>query len=116
MMDAEYQACGAGAREGMSLQKALGQMALLSSDFSLGGPVIIRCDNKAALSLCKDCKEGQRVEHIDVVHHFTRDHVASGELSFVHGKSEDNVSDCLTEALSRPLLEKGLEGLEMTST
>jgi hypothetical protein len=71
-MDAEYQACGAAAREGMSLRKALGEMALLSPDFLLGGPVIIWCDNKAALSLCKDRKEGRRVEHIDVIHHFAR--------------------------------------------
>jgi hypothetical protein len=92
-MDAEYQACGAAAREGMSLRKALGEMALLSSDFLLGGRVIRRCDSKAALSLCKDCKEGQRVKHIDVIHHFARDHVASGELSFVYCKSEENVSD-----------------------
>jgi hypothetical protein len=41
-MDAEYQACGAAAPEGMSLRKALGEMALLSSDFLLGGRVIIR--------------------------------------------------------------------------
>jgi hypothetical protein len=104
------------AREGMPLRKALGEMALLSSDFSLGGPVIIRCDNKAALSLCKDRKERQRVKHIDVVHPFARDDVASGELPFVDCKSEDNVGNCLTEGLSRPLFEKGLEGLGMIST
>jgi hypothetical protein len=112
-MDAEYQACGAAAREGMSLRKALREMAFLSTDFLLSGPVIIRCDNKAALSLCKDRKEGQRVKHIDVIHHFARDHVASGELSFVYCKSEENVSDCLTKALSKPLFEKGLEGMGM---
>jgi hypothetical protein len=115
-MDAEYQACGAAAREGMSLRKALGEMALLSWDFFLGGLVIIKCDNKAALSLCKDRKEGQQVKHVDVIHHFARDHVASGELSFVYCKSVENVSDCLTKVLSRPLFEKGLEGLGMIST
>jgi hypothetical protein len=117
-MDAEHQACGAAAREGMSLQKALGKMATLSSDFALGGPVIARCDNniKAALSLCKDRKEEQRGKHIDVIHRFARDHVASGEVSFVCCKSKDNVSDCLTQAWSRPLFEKDLEGLGMIST
>jgi hypothetical protein len=88
-------------------------MALLSSDFPLGEPVVIRCDNGAALSLCKDRKEGQRVKHIGMIYHFARDHVASGELSFVYGKSEDNVSDRLTQALTRPLFEKGLEGVGM---
>jgi hypothetical protein len=95
-MDAEYQACRAAAGEGLSLGKAAGEIALLSSDFPLRGPVAIRCDNKLALSLCKDRKEGQRVKNINVIHHFARDHVASGELSFVYGKSDENVSDCLT--------------------
>jgi hypothetical protein len=115
-MDAEYQACGAAAREGMSLRKALREMALLSADFLLSGPVTIRCDNKAALSLCKERKEGQRVRHIDVIHQFARDRVASWELSIVYCKSAENVKDCFTKALSRPLFERGLEGLGMVST
>jgi hypothetical protein len=97
-----YQACGAAAREDMSSPKALGEMALLSSDFLLGGPVITRWNNKAALSFCKNRKEGQRVQHIDVIHHFARDYVTSGELSFDYCKFEDHmhVSDCFTKALS----------------
>jgi hypothetical protein len=57
--------------------------------------------------------EGKRVKHIDIIHHFARNHVASGELSFVYCKSEDNVSDCLAKALPRSLIEKGLAGLGM---
>jgi hypothetical protein len=53
-MEAEYQACGAAAREGLSLGKAFGELALLSPDFPMGGPVVVGCDNKAALALCKD--------------------------------------------------------------
>jgi hypothetical protein len=56
--DAGYRACVAAAREGMSLRKALGEMALLSADSLFGGPVQIRCDNSAASSLCKDRQEG----------------------------------------------------------
>jgi hypothetical protein len=44
-MAVEYQACGLAAREGFSLGKALGEMALLSSDFILDGPVETRCDH-----------------------------------------------------------------------
>jgi hypothetical protein len=81
-MDVEYQACGAAAWEGMSLRKVLGEMALLSSGSLLGRPVVTRCDNKAALSLCKDRKEGQGAKHNDVIHHFARDawRVGSGPL------------------------------------
>ena len=112
-MDAEYQACGAVAREGLSVLKALDELALLCADFPIVGPLSIYCDNKAAISLCKDRKEGQRVKHIDIIHHFARDHVASGELQFVYCKSADNVSDCLTKALARPVFEVCLVGLGM---
>jgi hypothetical protein len=55
----------------------------------------------------------QRIKHIDIINHFVRGHVASWEFAFVHCKSENNVSDCLTKALPRLLFEKGLEGLGM---
>jgi Reverse transcriptase (RNA-dependent DNA polymerase) len=112
-MDAEYQACGAVAREGLSLIKALDELALLCSDFPITGPLQIFCDNKAAISLCADRKEGQRVKHIDIIHHFARDHVNSGELQFLYCKSEDNVSDCLTKALAKPAFDVCLVGLGM---
>jgi hypothetical protein len=112
-MDAEYQACGAVAREGLSVLKAFDELALLSSDFPIVGPLTVLCDNKAAISLCKDRKEGQRVKHIDIIHHFARDHVKSGELQFLYCRSADNVSDCLTKALPRPAFEVCLVGLGM---
>jgi hypothetical protein len=56
-VDTKYQACGAAPWEGHYLCKALGEMALLSSDFPLGASMVVRCDNKAALSLCQDHKE-----------------------------------------------------------
>jgi hypothetical protein len=73
----------------------------------------VYCDNQAALPLCKDQKETKRVKHIDMIHHFAPDHVANGELMLMYCKSEDNVSDCLTKALPRPLLQVGLVGLGM---
>lgn len=112
-MDAEYQACGAMAREGLSLLKAFKEIALLCDDFPIVGPLSIFCDNKAAITLCKDRKEGQRVKHIDIIHHFARDHVNSGELQFLYCRSADNVSDCLTKALPRPAFEVCLVGLGM---
>jgi hypothetical protein len=84
-------------------------------DFRLPGPISVACDNTASLALCKNCKEGQRSKHIDVMHHFARDHVMTGELDFVYCKSENKISDCLIKALSRPLFEKGLCGLGMVS-
>ena len=112
-MDAEYQACGAVAREALSLIKQLNELAHLSNDFPIKGPLTVLCDNKAALTLCNERKEGQRVKHIDIIHHFARDHVVSGELKFAYCRSADNVSDCLTKALTRRAFEANLRGLGM---
>jgi hypothetical protein len=110
-MEAEYQACGSVAREALSLIKQFNEFAHLSNDFPVRGPLTILCDNQAAIALCQDRKEGQRVKHIDIVHHFARDRVASGELHFAYCKSADNCSDCLTKALPRKEFEANLEGL-----
>jgi hypothetical protein len=111
-MDAEYQTCGAAAREALSFRKLLREFVLLSNALRLEGALHVYCDNKAALSLCKDRKETKRVKHFDMMHHLARDHVASGELMFLFCKSED-VSDCLTKARTRPLLQVGLVVLGM---
>jgi hypothetical protein len=64
----------------LPLIKELGELASLPVDFQLVGPVTVGCDNKAALSLIKDRTEGQPVKHIDIIHHFARDNVASSRL------------------------------------
>jgi hypothetical protein len=110
-IEAEYQACGAVAREGLSFRKLLRECDVFCEALKLSGPLMIHCDNKAVLSLCSDRKETKRATHIDVVHHFARDHVASGELFFRHVKSDNNIADCLTKALPRPLFQAGLIGL-----
>ena len=112
-MEAEYQACGSVAREALSLIKQLEELQHLSCDFPIKGPLTVLCDNKAALTLCNERKEGQRVKHIDTIHHFARDHVVSGELKFDYCRSADNVSDCLTKALPRSAFESNLRGLGM---
>jgi hypothetical protein len=79
-----------------------------------GEACVLKCDNKAAVPLCSDRKETKRSKNIDIVHHFVRDRVASGELKFVFCKSEENDADCLTKALPRPLFEAWLRGLGMS--
>jgi hypothetical protein len=115
-MDAEYQACGAATsltREALSLLKLLREFASLCRVLWPEKASVILCDKKAAVSLCSDRKKTKRAKHIDIVHHFARDHVATGNVKFVYCKAEDNVSDCLTKALSRFLFESGMDGLRM---
>jgi hypothetical protein len=97
-MDAEYQACGAVALEGLSLVKALHELEPLSTTVPLKDPIVICCDDRAALSLCRDHKEGQRMKHVDVIHHFSRDHVESGALKFVYCNSCYNLGSILVKS------------------
>ena len=92
-MDAEYQACGAVTREVLSLRKLLREYSVLCSELWPGEPTVVRCDNKAAVSLTADFKETKRAKHIDVIHHVAHECVASGEVKFLYCKSEENVSD-----------------------
>jgi hypothetical protein len=112
-MDAKYQACGSVARKALSLRKLLCEFSISCREIWLREAFVVLCDSKAAVFLCSDCKETKRAKHINIVHHFARDWIASGELKFVYCKSEENVSDCLTKALPRPLLEVGMRRLGM---
>ena len=109
-MEAEYQACSAVAREALSLRKALGELSQLSRLLPRGA-LQIRGDNQAALTLCGDRKEGQRIKHIDIIHHFVRERVESGEIAFTYCRSADNASDLFTKALPHHLFEAGLKSL-----
>ena len=113
--EAEYQSAGSVSREGLAIGKLEPDLGLLSQDFPVAGPFTIFCDNAAALVLLKDRKEGARVKHIDIIHHFARDRVASGELCFEYCRSVDNVSDCMTKALPRPAHVVCQVGLGMLS-
>jgi hypothetical protein len=67
---------------GTVFDRSVREVALLSRDFPLNETVGIGCDDKAALPLCKDRKQGQPLDHIDVICYFARDHLASGEMVF----------------------------------
>ena len=41
----------------------------------------IKCDNKSAINLSKNPIQHSRTKHIDIIHHFSRDHVQNGDIS-----------------------------------
>jgi hypothetical protein len=45
--------------------------------------VPLLCDNESAVKIANNPVQHSRTKHIDIRHHFLRDHVAKGTLSFV---------------------------------
>lgn len=64
--------------------------------------VVIYDDNKGAIDLCRNAKYQARTKHIDVKHHFIRDHVQKGDVVVHRVPSAEMVADVLTKALPHP--------------
>jgi hypothetical protein len=63
--------------------------------------MVIRCDNQGAISLTKNPTQHARTKHIDVQHHFVRERVENGEVTFEYCSTEEMVADVLTKALPK---------------
>ena len=61
--------------------------------------VSILCDNTSAIDLSKNPVLHSRSKHIDVRHHFLRDHVNKGDIKMTHIETENNVADIFTKPL-----------------
>ena len=59
----------------------------------------ILCDNTSAISLSKNPVQHSRTKHIEVRHHFIRDHVASGNLEISFIDTNGQLADIFTKAL-----------------
>lgn len=74
---------------------------LLDYDLSFEG-VRVYCDNTSAINLSNYIVHHSRAKHIDIKHHFIRDHVESGDFLLEFVDSENQLADIFT----KPLLEK----------
>lgn len=54
------------------MRKLLRDVSSLCGKLNVKGPVWVLCDNQAALTLCQDPKETQRIKHVGIIHYFAR--------------------------------------------
>jgi len=95
--EAEYMASTQATKEAIcmiNLMKELGYMKEKKA-------TVIRCDNQGAISLTKNPTQHARTKHIDVEHHFVRERVENGEVTFEYCSTEEMVADVLTKASSK---------------
>jgi hypothetical protein len=91
-VEAEYLAASLVAKECLWLAKLLSALGVSCT------PLQIKCDSTGALRQIERSTTA-RTKHIDVIHHFVRDRVALGHLSFSYCKSADMLADLLTKSL-----------------
>jgi len=93
-VEAEYMGAASAVKEALWLKK-------LARDLGLEiGQICIKGDNQGALKLLKHSMSTQRSKHIDVMHHFARERVLRGEVSFEYCSTEHMAADFLTKAVS----------------
>jgi hypothetical protein len=60
------------------------------------------CDNESAVKIANNPVQHSRTKHIDIRHHFLRDHVAKGDISLEGVRSKDQLADILLNHLIKP--------------
>jgi hypothetical protein len=68
----------------------------ISYDFK---SVPIMCDNTSAISISRNPVQHSKTKHIDVRHHFIRDHVEKGDVSLIYVSTDKQLADIFTKPL-----------------
>ena len=99
--EAEYYAMAHAFKEALWLRTFLGLMHL-----PVPRPFPILSDNQAACSLSNSPAVSARSKHIDVRHHFIRDHVQAGSFSTTWIPTDDMPADIFTKLLPSPTFSR----------
>ena len=68
--------------------------------------VPLYCDNTRAINLTKNPIQHSKTEHIEIKHHFIRDHIQKDEIEIKFMKTENQLEDLFTKPLARDRFNK----------
>ncbi|OWB64646.1 hypothetical protein B5S29_g5835 [[Candida] boidinii] len=94
--EAEYLALGDAVRELLWLRQLLNQLPVNTT----GTPLLYE-DNNGCILLASHPVFHSRTKHIDVRHHFLREHLAAGSFNLVHVGTNHMAADMLTKPLGK---------------
>jgi hypothetical protein len=57
------------------------------------------CDNESAMKITTNPVKHKRTKHIDIRHHFLRDHVSKGDIVIEGVRTDDQLADIFTKPL-----------------
>jgi transposase InsO family protein len=91
--EAEYIAAGACCAQILYMKQTLLDYGVVLEK------VPLLCDNESAVKLANNPVQHSRTKHIDIRHHFLRDHVAKNDISLESVRTEDQLADIFTKPL-----------------
>jgi hypothetical protein len=91
--EAEYIAVGACCAQILYMKQALLDCCVVLKK------VHILCENESAVKLANNLVQHSRIKHIDICHHFLKDHVAKNNISPEGVRTEDQLADIFTKPL-----------------
>jgi hypothetical protein len=91
--EAEYVAAGACCAQLLWMKQTLRNFGCVQSKIPL------LCDNEGAIKLADNPVNHSRTKHIDIHHHFLRDHQAKGDIAVQHVRTEFQLADIFTKPL-----------------
>ncbi|XP_078159560.1 secreted RxLR effector protein 161-like [Carex rostrata] len=62
--------------------------------------VPIMCDNTSAIMISKNMVLHYRTKHIEIRHHFIRDHIEKGKIELIHIDTKNQIADIFTKPLN----------------
>ncbi len=99
--EAEYMAVSLACQELIWIRRVIGELGFIQKDAT-----ILYEDNIGAIETTKNPKFHGRMKHIDLRHHFIRDHVEKGTVSVEFCPTENQIADIFTKPLTREKFEK----------
>ena len=61
--------------------------------------ILLLCDNESVVKIASNPVQHSKTKHIDIRHHFLRDHVNKGDIKIDGIGTDDQLADILTKPL-----------------
>ena len=91
--EAEYVAAASGCTQLFWMRQTLKEYGVHCDKLPL------LCDNESAIKIAYNPVQHTRTKHIEIRHHFIRDHVARGDIDLVYVCTKDLLADIFTKPL-----------------
>jgi hypothetical protein len=91
--EAEYVAAASGCTQLLWMRQTLKEYGVHCDK------VPLLCDNESAIKIAYNPVQHTRTKHIEIRHHFIRDHVARGDIELAYVATKDQLADIFTKPL-----------------